>query len=122
MTRATLVLSSLCIVFFTLLFVAHQELKKQEALNELTESRLEQSTELAKKWKIAAENATQVNILLQAATQACLDREQEAAATTLQWQEILEQATTRDITETEQQGVPDNATRRKLYTDLDSPL
>lgn len=122
MTRTTLILSAVCILLTTLLFVTHQEVKQQKALNELTETKLEQSIELAKKWKATAENAAQVNIFLQATNQACLDREQEAAATAVEWQKILEQATTRDTSETEQKGVPDNATRRKLYTDLDRPL
>lgn len=61
-------------------------------------------------------------VLLQATSRECLEREQESAATAELWQEILDKAHSRDTTAKEQQGVPDDATRRKLFADLDNPL
>lgn len=76
----------------------------------------------AASWEKAAAACARNIALLQGVTRECLEREQESAATAELWQEILDKAHSRDTTEKEQQGVPDNATRRKLFTDLDSPL
>ena len=54
--------------------------------------------------------------------QACLDRETAALATSARMRAVIEGAQSRDLSDAEKQGVPDDATRRVLLSDLDRPL
>lgn len=93
-----------------------------QAENALLLVERDQNLATAKSFEQALALCTRNTALLQGATRECLEREQEGAATAELWQDILDKAQSRDATAKEQQGVPDNATRRKLFTDLDRPL
>ena len=73
-------------------------------------------------WKAANDRANIATQALAAQAQACLDRESAARADAERWQEIFANMTLRPMSEAEAQGVPDDATRRALLSDLDRPL
>lgn len=76
----------------------------------------------AARWKAAYAQARAGQGALAAQAQACLDREAAARADAEQWQAIFKDMTLRALGAEETQGVPDDATRRRLLSDLDRPL
>ena len=74
------------------------------------------------RWRTAEHFARQGNSALLEQAQSCLDREAQVRAEADEWRILLEAATLRDMTQKEEQGVPDNATREALGDMLDKPL
>lgn len=74
------------------------------------------------RWRTAEHFARQGNSALLEQAQSCLDREAQVRAEADEWRILLEAATLRDMTQIEEQGVPDNATREALGDMLDKPL
>lgn len=73
-------------------------------------------------WKLTADQARAGQTALAEQAQACLDREAAAQADADQWRAILAEMQTRDLSDAEKTGVPDDATRRALFESLDHPL
>lgn len=73
-------------------------------------------------WKLTADQARAGQSALAEQAQACLDREAAARADADQWRAILTEMQTRDLSDAEKTGVPDDATRRALLESLDRPL
>ena len=102
--------------------VQHMRLQRAEASAVLLEKDLDAARKEAAAWKLTADQARAGQTVLAGQAQACLDRESDAQADAELWQAILEQAQARDMNDAEQKGVPDDATRRSLFDDLDKPL
>lgn len=73
-------------------------------------------------WERTAAQARAGQAALAGQAQACLDRESAAQAEADQWRTILLEMQTRDPSDAEKSGVPDDATRRVLLESLDRPL
>ena len=95
--------------------------RAETAIAELTAD-LKAARDAAQGWQVQAEAMQKGADALEAQAQSCLKREAAARADADIWRELLEKSTARDMNENETQGVPDDATRRKLCTDLDCPL
>lgn len=78
--------------------------------------------ETAGRWQAVAQKAQEGEAALYAQAQSCLNREAAARADADAWKALLEETTLRDMTQKEEKGVPDNATRRALTDALDRPL
>ena len=102
--------------------VQHMRLQRVEARAALLEKDLAAARKEAAAWKLTADQARAGQTALAGQAQACLDREAAAQADADQWQAILTEMRTRDLSDAEKTGVPDDATRRALLTDLDKPL
>ena len=102
--------------------VQHMRLQRAEASAALLEKDLAAARKEAAAWKLTADQARAGQTALAGQAQACLDREAAAQADAEQWQIILTEMRTRDLSDAEKTGVPDDATRRALLTDLDKPL
>ena len=102
--------------------VQHMRLQRAEASAALLEKDLAAARKEAAAWKLTADQARAGQTALAGQAQACLDREAAAQADAEQWQTILTQMRTRDLSDAEKTGVPDDATRRALFESLDHPL
>ena len=102
--------------------VQHMRLQRAEAGVALLEKDLDAARKEAAAWKLTADQASAGQTALAEQAQACLNREAAARADADQWQAILTEMRTRDLSDAEKTGVPDDATRRALLTDLDKPL
>ena len=102
--------------------VQHMRLQRAESSIALLEKDLAAARREAAAWKLTADQARSGQTALAGQAQACLDREAAAQADAEQWQTILTEMRTRDLSDAEKTGVPDDATRRALLTDLDKPL
>lgn len=102
--------------------VQHMRLQRAESSITLLEKDLAAARKEAAAWKLTADQARAGQTALAEQAQACLDRESAAQADADQWQAILTEMRTRDLSDAEKTGVPDDATRRALLTDLDRPL
>lgn len=100
----------------------HMRLQQSAASAALLEKDLDAARKEAAAWKLTADQARAGQTALAEQAQACLDRESAAQADADQWQVILTEMRTRDLSDAEKTGVPDDATRRALLTDLDRPL
>lgn len=120
--KYTKYISALCCIALLSLSAALWKIDKLQSSNDLLALERDQAVGTAAKWEKTAATHARNTELEKDIAQACLDRELHAVDMTEQWQEIMNNAQIRDTSETEQKGVPDNATRRKLYTDLDRPL
>lgn len=104
------------------LAVQHMRLQRAEAQAALLEKDLGAARKEAAAWKLAANQARAGQMALIEQAQACLDRESAAQADAEQWRAIMDAMQTREMSDAEKKGVPDDATRRALFTDLDRPL
>lgn len=102
--------------------VQHMRLQRAEASAALLEKDLAAARKDAAAWKLTADQARAGQTALAGQAQACLDREAAAQADAEQWQIILTEMRTRDLSDAEKIGVPDDATRRALFESLDRPL
>ena len=102
--------------------VQHMRLQRAEASAALLEKDLAAARKEAAAWKLTADQARAGQTALAGQAQACLDREAAAQADADQWQAILTEMQTREMSDAEKTGVPDDATRRALLADLDRPL
>lgn len=102
--------------------VQHMRLQRAEANVAQLEKDLAAARKEAAAWKLTADQARAGQTALAGQAQACLDREAAAQADAEQWRAILAEMQTRDLSDAEKTGVPDDATRRALLTDLDKPL
>lgn len=102
--------------------VQHMHLQCAESRAALLEKDLAAARKETAAWKLAADQARAGQTALAEQAQACLDRESAARADADQWQAILAEMQTRDLSDAEMTGVPDNATRRALLESLDRPL
>lgn len=102
--------------------VQHMRLQRAESSIAMLEKDLAAARKEAAAWKLTADQARAGQTALAGQAQACLDREAAAQADAEQWRAILAEMQTRDLSDTEMTGVPDDATRRALLTDLDKPL
>lgn len=102
--------------------VQHMRLQRSESRIALLEKDLAAAHKEAAAWKLTADQARAGQTALAEQAQACLDREAAAQADAEQWQTILTEMRTRDLSDAEKTGVPDDATRRALFESLDRPL
>lgn len=102
--------------------VQHMRLQRAEASAALLEKDLAAVRKEAAAWKLTADQARAGQTALAEQAQACLDRESAAQADADQWRAILTEMQTRDLSDAEKTGVPDDATRRALFESLDHPL
>lgn len=102
--------------------VQHMRLQRAEASAALLEKDLAAVRKEAAAWKLTADQARAGQTALAGQAQACLDREAAARADADQWQAILTEMQTREMSDAEKTGVPDDATRRALFESLDRPL
>ena len=102
--------------------VQHMRLQLAEASVTQLEKDLAAARKEATAWKLTADQARAGQTALAGQAQACLDREAAAQADAEQWRAILTEMQTRDLSDAEKTGVPDDATRRALLADLDRPL
>ena len=104
--------------------IAALRLQLAEADTAITglEHDLKEWKETAARWEALAEQAQKGEAALEAQAQSCLDREAAAWAEADAWKALLDEATLRDMTQTEEKGVPDNETRRALSDALDRPF
>lgn len=102
--------------------VQHMRLQRAEASAALLEKDLAAARKEAAAWKLTVDQARAGQTALAGQAQACLDREAAAQADAEQWQTILTEMRTRDLSDAEKIGVPDDATRRALFESLDRPL
>lgn len=102
--------------------VLQGRLHNAEATVATLERDLAAAREDAARWEAAHAAARQGSSALLTQAQSCLDREAQARADADEWRALLEAATLRDMTQHEEQGVPDNATRDALGDMLDKPL
>lgn len=102
--------------------VQHMRLQRAEANVAQLEKDLAAARKDAAAWKLTADQARAGQTALAGQAQACLDREAAARADADQWQAILTEMRTRDLSDAEKTGVPDDATRRALFESLDHPL
>lgn len=119
-----IVLCSAAIVLSLVIALGVQTLRlsrAETAMATLTADLNAKTTE-AERWQALATSMQKSADALEAQAQSCLKREAAARADADAWRELLEEATTRDMDETEHKGVPDDATRRALTDALDNPL
>lgn len=104
--------------------IAVQRLQLAEADTAITglQHDVKEWKETAGRWQALAEQAQKGESALYAQAQSCLEREAAAQAEADEWKALLEEATMRDMTQTEEKGVPDNETRRALSDALDRPF
>ena len=102
--------------------VQHMHLQRAESRAALLEKDLAAARKEAAVWKRTADQARAGQSALAEQAQACLDRESAAQADADQWRAILTEMQTRDLSDAEMTGVPDDATRRALFESLDRPL
>lgn len=102
--------------------VQHMRLQRAEAGAALLQKDLAAARVAAETWKLTADHARAGQTALAEQAQACLNREAAAQADADQWQAILTEMRTRDLSDAEKTGVPDDATRRALFESLDRPL
>lgn len=102
--------------------VQHMRLQRAEASAALLEKDLAAARKEAAAWKLTADQARAGQTALAGQAQACLDREAAAQADADQWRAVMDAMQTREMSDAEKTGVPDDATRRALLTDLDRPL
>ena len=102
--------------------VQHMRLQRAESGIALLEKDLAAARKDAAAWKLTADQARAGQTALAGQAQACLDREAAAQADADQWRAILTEMRTRDLSDAEKTGVPDDATRRALFESLDRPL
>lgn len=102
--------------------VQHMRLQRAESSIAMLEKDLAAARKEAAAWKLTADQARAGQTALAGQAQACLDREAAAQADAEQWQIILTEMRTRDLSDAEKTGVPDDATRRALFESLDRPL
>ena len=102
--------------------VQHMRLQRAEASVTQLEKDLAAARKEAAAWKLTADQVRAGRTALAEQAQACLDREAAARADADQWRAILTEMQTRDLSDAEKTGVPDDATRRALFESLDRPL
>lgn len=100
----------------------HMRLQRAEASAALLEKDLAAARKEAAAWKLTADQARAGQTALAGQAQACLDREAATQADADQWRAVMDAMQTREMSDAEKTGVPDDATRRALLTDLDRPL
>ena len=101
-----------------LIFLASFQYKRIESL----ETALDDKEKELSSWQEKAKAAQVGQLALSIQAQTCLDRETQRNAESGIWQEIIEQAQSRDMEDGEKKRVPDDQTPRKLLVDLDQPL
>ena len=103
-------------------YTVQHSLQRAEARVTQLEKDLAAARKEATAWKLTADQARAGQTALAEQAQACLDREAAAQADADQWRVILAEMQTRDLSDAEKTGVPDDATRRALLESLDRPL
>lgn len=97
-------------------------LHAEQASHATTKTHLAQAVADGTSWKNAAGEKDRRTQAVQHLASQCLERERTAQAEAATWQEVLSNAAQVSMNPTQQQQVPDHATRQKLFQSLDAPL
>lgn len=118
-----LIIPTIAFMVLLLLYASlEKKLIKEEASHEKTQTALNNAVAKGNGWKIAYEEANATAEAHRKATQACFDREVEARVAEQERDAILQAAQPRPRTETEQEQVVDDETRKSCANRLNRPL